>query len=361
MTERPAERTPVRVAVFGNGFARTVMLPCLRWVDGAEVVGLASPNLERLRATAEQFGVPTFASDHRQILEQCQPDLVIVATPPHRHLDQSVDALEAGCHVICEKPTALDAAQSGAMLEAASRHSDRLTLIDHELRRDPKRIAMKRLVDDGAIGRVLRATYAVTSGSRRSPDVGWNWLSDLACGGGALGALGSHAIDSLRAILGDVSSVRGRLFVATPERRDSEGVARPVTADDAAEAWLTFASGVHGSLLVSQVEGARQHRMVIAGERGSLIWNEKEPLILEADGSTNVVDVADELPSSRKLAIPDTEWARCFLRLAREAVHAIATGQLGIDGAATFDDGHRNQCTIDAIRASAASAQPVQL
>ncbi|MCA8962008.1 MAG: Gfo/Idh/MocA family oxidoreductase, partial [Planctomycetes bacterium] len=221
---------PIRIVIFGNGFARTVVLPCLRHVDGVEVVGIASPGQERLRETAREFGIARFDADHRSLLEATEPDLAIVCTPPHRHLDQATDALAAGCHVICEKPTALNATESETLCEAAAAHPDRITLIDHELRFDPKRRELGRQLRDGAIGRPLRATYTVESHWRRDPKLPWTWFSDAACGGGALGALGSHAIDSLRALLGevDLDSVRGRLDAPVRQRTDGDGRRRDV-------------------------------------------------------------------------------------------------------------------------------------
>ncbi len=353
--------TPVRIALFGNGFARTVMLPCLRHVEGAVVTGIASPNLERARATAVEFGIEHAAADHRELLAMARPDLVFVTTPPHRHLEMSVDALAAGCHVVCEKPTALDAGESAAMLAAAARAPGRLALLDHELRLDPRRRALAALVREGALGEILHATYTLTSSFRQDPDRPWTWWSDRAQGGGAWGAIGSHAVDALRVYLGEVAAARGHLATAIPERRDpASGARRAVTSDDIAGAWLRFASGPAATIAISLVEGERRHEIALAGTKGAARWIEQGPLLVTggAGGGGSgwrEVPVADDLPDCATLGIPETDWARSFLRYARAIVAALGAGRSVVEGAATFEDGHRNQEVLDAVRRSAAA------
>ena len=269
----------VRIAIFGNGFARGTMLPALRHVPGAHVVGIASPSRERVEATAREFGIEHVATDHRAVLEAARPDLVLVVTPPHRHAEQAIDALEAGCHVVCEKPTALDASEAARMCAAAARHPRQLALLDHELRMHPHRVALRELVEAGRLGEVQHATYTISSPGRRDPQSPWTWWSDAAQGGGTLGALGSHAVDALRSYLGEVESVRGAVHTWTTERADpATGAPRAVTADDFAVAWLRFRSGALATMTLSLVEAERVHRLTLAGTRGAAHLEEQAPL-----------------------------------------------------------------------------------
>jgi predicted dehydrogenase len=351
---------PIRIALFGNGFARTTILPCLRHVAGIVVTGIASPNLERAHATAAEFAIEHVAADHREILAAARPDLVFVATPPHRHLEMSRDALAAGAHVVCEKPTALDSRESAAMLEAAARAPGRLALIDHELRLDPRRRALAEIVQSDALGTIHHATYTLTSSGRQSPDRPWTWWSDRAQGGGAWGAIGSHAVDALRVYLGEVEAARGRLETFIKERVDpASGAPRPVTSDDLAAAWLRFSGGAAATIAISVVEGERRHELTLAGAKGAARWSEEGPLLVSDGGSgwrpvAVPDDLPDDLPDSATLRIPETDWSRSFLRFAREIVVAVRAGRSTIKGAATFADGHRNQEVLDAVRRSAA-------
>jgi predicted dehydrogenase len=350
---------PVRIAIFGNGFARTVILPCLRRVPGAQVVGLASPNLARAKETGAAFGIGLVASDHREILERTRPDLVFVTTPPHRHEEMSLDALRAGCHVVCEKPMALDAGQTARMLAAAGDCPGRLALIDHELRFLPARQALRLRIERGELGVIDRADYLLQSSSRRDPAAPWSWWSDAVQGGGALGAIASHAVDSLRVLLGEVTEARGILMTHVPERVDpSTGRPRPVTADDFASALLRFRRGTLATVTVSMVEPERVHRITLSGAGGAARLDEQGPLLFATGGLPGPhrpwmeKEVGDDLPPSGELGIPETDWARAFLRLARLVVAAVGEGRPAVPGAATFADGHRVQMVLDAIRAS---------
>lgn len=346
---------PIRVAFFGNGFTRSTILPCLRHVEGLRLVGLASPNQERARETARLFAIEEVAADHREILARTAPDLVFVVSPPYCHLEQTLDALRTGCHVVCEKPTAMNGGESGKMLAEARSRPGQIAWIDHELRFDPRRLQMLQWIREGRIGEPLRASYVLHSPTRRNPDLPWTWWSDEARGGGALGALGSHAIDALRSTLGDVQMVRAVLHTAVKTRRDPEtGRDRGVTADDFAGAWLRFRSGALASLEVSVIEGERRHEMSIAGRTGSIHLREQGALraAFGAEGPLEDHTPREDLPSNRDLAIPDTDWARSFLRLARALVQSIQEGTVS-PIAANFHDGHHNQRVLDAIRRSA--------
>lgn len=350
---------PIRVGILGNGFARQVVLPCLRHVEGITLAGIASPDLDRARATAEEFGAAGAWDDYRELLSKAEPDLVIIATPPHRHAEMAIDALQAGCHVLCEKPTALSAADSSRMLAAARATRGRLALLDHELRFHPGRRALRRLVAEGTLGEIRHASYILHSPARGDPKLAWNWWSDLNQGGGALGAIGSHAVDGLRVILGsEVTEVRGFLHTFVRERHDPRTDSpRPVTSDDLACAWLRFASGALAEISISMVEGPRLHRIQVAGSEGVARADEQAPM-RTAMGREGWIEepVQWDLPPAADLGIPDTDWARAFLLLARKIAGALRNGDAAIPGAATFEDGHRNQLVLDAIRRSSEEA-----
>jgi len=351
----------IRVAFFGNGFTRSTILPCLRHVDGVRLVGLASPNQDRARETAGEFGIEDVSDDHREVLGRTAPDLVFIVTPPHRHYEQALDALHMGCHVVCEKPTALSGGESEQMWKEAQARPTQIAWIDHELRFDPRRRQLAEWVREGRIGEPLRASYALHSGSRRSRSLPWTWWSDEDQGGGALGALGSHAVDSLRHVLGEVDLVRGTLHTAIKSRLDPvSGQERGVTADDFAGAWLRFRSGLLATIETSVIEGERRHEFSVTGTEGTIRVVEQGPLLASfgPDGGHQSLEEhtpPDDLPSNRELGIPDTDWARSFLRMARALVHSIRSGTPD-PVAATFEDGHRSQLVLDAIRRSTETA-----
>jgi predicted dehydrogenase len=229
-----------------------------------------------------------------------------------------------------------------------------LALIDHELRFMPTRRALRDLIAEGHLGKILKVEYFLSSPGRRDPDLPWTWWSDRDQGGGALGAIGSHAVDAVRVLAGEIVDARGWLETFVRERRDPvTGTTRPVTADDLSFAGLRFASGAIGNIAISLVESHRSHSIHVTGTLGDARVAEQGALQL-AIGTEPWVDapVADDLPPSSSLEIPDTDWARAFVRYARAIAEAIRDGKPAVEGAATFEDGHRTQLVLDAIRRS---------
>ena len=109
----------VRVGIIGSGFARRVQLPGLRLVPGVAVTAVASGRRANAEATAKEFGIPHAYGDGEQVARAPDVDLVIVSSTPDSHARFAIAALEAGKHVLCEKPAALTAAQARSMVETA--------------------------------------------------------------------------------------------------------------------------------------------------------------------------------------------------------------------------------------------------
>ena len=133
----------------------------------------------------------------------------------HLHLPHTMAALRAGKHVLCEKPTALHAGEAAEML-AAAKASGRLHLIDHELRFHPRRRRLAERMREGFTGRLWSLDYRSAGSFRVDPNRPWTWWSDATQGGGVLGALGSHAVDTIRTFAGEIAGF-------APGLRSSDG------------------------------------------------------------------------------------------------------------------------------------------
>lgn len=343
----------IGVGIIGAGFARSTQVPAFRACPGVDVLSLASAHREKAAAAARELGIPHATDDWRDVLAHPGVDLVCISTPPALHKQMALEALAAGKAVLCEKPTALDAAEAEAMLREA-RAQGRLALLDHELRFLPARQRARELIRGGALGAVRHARVVYRSDNRAAASRPWDWWSDAAQGGGVLGALGSHAVDALRFLLGrEPSEVLGSLTVHTAERTEAgSGTVRPVTADEEASVLLRFGPDVTATVELSSVEaGEPVHAVEVFGAYGALRL-ERHRLWHSAVGSRAWEPV--ELPALEVLpaGLPDNEWARGFLLFAREVVRALREGMPLVEGAATFEDGWRNQLVLDAARRS---------
>src|SRR4026208_713938 len=235
------KRSPVGIGIIGTGFARTTQIPGFRDCMGAKVVAVASRNRDRAEALAKEFGIEHVADDWQELVRHPDVDLVSIVTPPSTHMEIALAALDERKAVLCEKPMALNATEAGQMVEKA-KAAGVLALIDHELRFLNSRRVMRGMLQTGAIGSVRHCNYVFRSDYRGIADRAWDWWSDEAMGGGALGAIGSHVVDSYHWMLStEVTQVLGMLMTHIKQRPDkNNGGLRPVTTDDEAKLLFQF-------------------------------------------------------------------------------------------------------------------------
>ncbi|MEP7211611.1 MAG: Gfo/Idh/MocA family oxidoreductase [Acidobacteriota bacterium] len=356
----------VGVAIVGTGFARKVQLPAFAACKDAELVSVASGSLENARSTAEEFGMRHFTDDWRTTVERDDVHLVCITTPPKLHREMTLLALSLGKHVLCEKPMAMNVAEAEEMTAAAAK-VPLLALIDHELRFQPGRLKAFEMLREGAIGKVRHAKYNFRAPHRGDPNVPWNWWSDIEKGGGALGAINSHVIDSFQWLMGTtVSSVFCQLQTQIKQRRDAQGEMREVTTDDEANMLLRFADSdvaenATGLVSVSMTEGPDYtNRLELFGTDGAMRIDHRGEVFTAKSGLSEWTQVETDLGSAIE-GIADTGFSRGFMQFAPKIVDAIRDGQTSIEHAATFADGLAVQKVLDAARQSNNVGQAVSL
>lgn len=194
-----------------------------------------------------RFGYDRAGTDWREAVEDPDIDVVDILLPNVMHREVAVAALEAGKHVICEKPLAVGVADGRAMVEAAAA-SDRVDQVGFNWRLVPAVQHARNLISEGAIGEVRSIRSFWLGDFFASADVPMLWRFDRAqAGSGALGDVGSHAIDFARALVGDISEVNAvqRTYVTERDHADGSGTST-VDVDDSTAFLAEFASGAHG-------------------------------------------------------------------------------------------------------------------
>jgi predicted dehydrogenase len=325
---------------------------------GAKIVAIASRNRERAAAIAKEFGIEHVASDWQELVRHNDVDLVSVVTPPSTHMEITLAALEERKAVLCEKPMALNAGEAARMVEKA-KSAGVLALIDHELRFLNSRRVMHGMLESGAIGSVCHCNYVFRSDYRGIADRAWDWWSDETMGGGALGAIGSHVVDSFRWMLStEVSRVLGMLTTHIKQRPDkTSGGMRAVTTDDEAKLLFRFADGPHthdatGAASISVLEsGKYENRFEIYGTKGALMVEETGELWRSPTGSGAWRPVQVDQDHMAQ-GMREGSWSRGFTAFSVAICEAMRAGKTTVKDAATFEDGYRVQLVLDAIRAS---------
>lgn len=350
------EKDSIGIGIIGAGFARSTQIPAFRACDGARIVAIASRHQANAERVAREFEIEHVAADWREVVARDDVDLISIVTPPVTHAEMTLAALDAGKAVLCEKPMAMNADEANAMRQSASAKG-RLALIDHELRFVPGRQRMRELIQSGEIGQIRHAKLLFRADSRSSSERAWDWWSDAAAGGGALGAIGSHAVDAFRWLLGtEVSYVFGQLATHVRERVEKgTNETRPVTTDDEASLLLRFAdndlmTGATGAISLSVVEpGQSEHRLEIFGSRGALMI-EDDGVLHQAQAGSGQWQAVETGRGELAAGMRDGSWSRGFTAFSQEIVNALREGRSEIKGAATFTDGYRTQLVLDAAR-----------
>ena len=345
---------PLGVVVVGTGFGCLTHVPALRDA-GFDVKALVGRDPEKTRAKAERFEVPLGLTSLDEALALDGVDAVSVVTPPHTHHDLVVAAVEAGKHVVCEKPFATDAGEAQRMLDAAEA-AGVVHMLGTEFRFGTGQALLRRVVQRGDIGEPRMAMFLlevplIADHAAEVPD----WWEDRGEGGGWFGAHGSHWIDQVQSMLGPITGVSAALPVVS---------GRPMTAEDTFTIHFRTASGVEGILHSSA--GSRGPMLAdqrVTGTKGSAWIAGDEVHMATAEGS-GPVDVPADLtpqapvPPPMDLMVTAYDWMHSmgidrhpFARLYGTFRDSILGVPVPDDPPpATFADGVLGMKVMDAVR-----------
>ncbi len=335
-----------KLSILGTGWGVRVQAPAFR-AAGWTMHAIWGRSPEKVAAARLEHGFNHAPAAYRDAM--IGADLVSIVTPPMEHLEQTRTALELGVNVLCEKPTALSAAEAEAMLEAA-KTSKAWALLDHELRFVPARRRMRELFLDGYIGELRSVEARIARESRADPAGSWNWWSSRALGGGFLGAVGSHVLDGLRFVTErELEIISARLDTGVKARKDETGAMRPVDSDDYA-ALIVEVGGAPGTIVLNAA--ARQALtdvLILRGSDGTLIL--RGGLKLEgARGNDRVLaDITPPTPDDVPLAMRVDPWKLGTYLIAQALRAQIETGTRPLEGA-TLEDGLVVQKLLDRTR-----------
>ena len=337
-------------------------LPALAQHPLAEWVAVCGRDPERTSAFASRWNIPHFYTNYQEMLATGNLDAIIVAATNDAHYPITMAALDAGLHVLCEKPLALNFAQAKAMADkATSLHLK--NMVPFTYRYLPTNRYLKQLIDNGYIGQPYHLNLRYYADYGRDAKYQWVFDSEVA-GSGVIADLGAHWFHLARWFYGEISGLSCTLadVVKRPDAPDGHSYPR---ADDIAMVTLRFASGAYGTFMLSTVAwegtkfGQTQH-MEFHGSGGTLYSSVDWDTVQEVRGIS-----AGQRGGAQPLLIPDALWENArrdtvhntyrdvFRRqnhMAREFITAIAEDKPVYPD---FAEGARVQQLIDAAVTSA--------
>jgi predicted dehydrogenase len=363
----------LRAAIVGTGMIGAVHLRAIR-ASGAAVAGVLGSTPARSAEVAAEWGVPGYASIEQLLADR--PDVVHVCTPNATHVSYALAVIEAGIHVVVEKPLATSAADAKRLVDAAA-SAGVVATVPFAYRFHPlvRELRARRIAGEFGDLTLLHGSYL--QDWLVSPDAS-SWRVDAAAGGAsrAFGDIGSHWCDLVEFVSGErftsVSAVTSIAYDTRPaasgpsfSSADASAERVTVTTEDTAIATFRTATGVVANAVISQVAAGRKNRLwfELDGSKGSAVFDQENPESVwlgGQDGSTvlNRGEGAVSADQARLNLAPSGHpmgYLDAFAAFVADTYAAI--GGASPEGLPTFADGLRSATIIDAVLTSAATTQ----
>lgn len=234
--------------------------PALTTLPSADLVAVSDVNAVEGQRRADELHCP-FYEDYRHMLAEVQPDVAVILTPPFLHARIAIDCLQAGCHVLTEKPMAIQVAEADAMIVAAQQNQRLLAvMLQHRFR--PEIIKAHELLQEGKIGSIQRVELSAVWTRPNSYYDMATWRATWAGeGGGVLTNQASHNLDILCHLAGSPACV----FAWTRRL-----LHKHIETEDTVQAMLEWSNGALGTVHISTAEADDDERLKIVGTRGIL-------------------------------------------------------------------------------------------
>lgn len=295
----------VQIGVVGtSGWSDFMYLSSLRSHPRAKLAALCGQNRQRLEEVAASFEIPAVFTSYQEMIKQADLDALIVGVPDDLHYPVAMCAIDAGLHLICDKPLAITAQQASEMYAAAqSARVKHMVLFTY--RWMPFFRFVRNLIDEGYVGRPYHCEFRYLMGYGRSRQ--YQWRFDQKRANGVLGDLGVHMIDLARWLVGEIDRVSANLSVFVDRPAADGGRIDP--ANDSAFLLTEFANGAHGVIHASVVahlaDRFMQQQVKLYGEAGSL----EVDVPYEGSEAGAVVRVAREHDQLfQTLDVPSSYW-----------------------------------------------------
>ncbi len=361
----------LRAGIIGSGFIGPVHIEALRRI-GVQVTAICGS--DRAKEVAAKWGIGQVFTghDYKSLVSCPEVDVVHITSPNRHHLAQSLAALEAGKHVVCEKPLAMNSSETQQIVDAAIA-SGKIFAVNYNVRFYPAVLQMREMIRRGDLGPIIHVNGSyMQDWLLKDTDYNWRLLADEGGQLRAVGDIGTHWLDTITFILGcHVTELLADLSTFHTTRKRPVGevqtfsntapkdvVEFQVATEDFANILLKFANHARGNLAVSQVAAGRKNciRFEIYGAKQSVSWDSENPdqLLFGRRDQANAIAMRScaefsdtggfsDYPGGHVEGFPDT-----FKMLYRSIYSSIVSGRP--DGTyATAEAGHEEVRLCEAI------------
>ena len=373
----------IGMGIVGAGFVGPHHIDAVRRLGFVDIVAVAGSNEESGRRKAEQLGARKGYGNYQALIDDPDVQVVHVATPNYLHYPVISAALANGKHVVSDKPLAATSAESRQLVEQAAR-ANVVAAVTFNYRGNPLVQQARHAITNGDIGNpTFIHGYYLQDWLIKDTDYSWRLDPEKAGASSALGDIGSHWCDlaqhvtglRITHVLGDITTVipqRKKPRVAREAFQEAAGAADletvDIRVDDLASVLVRFDNGAKGVFSAGQVCAGHKNDLVleVCGSKASICWRQEQQNELWIGHRDKANEVLQKDPSlmdsnvrgyARLPGGHQEAWADAFCNLMREIYGFIAAGERPDPATrqifATFEDGYRSTCIVEAILDSA--------
>lgn len=336
------KKKKIKTGIFGTGFGATVVLPAVKNNHKLKLIGIYGRNKAKLESIKKKSDVEIF-DNFKSLVDKI--DLAIIALPPFMQYKFVQFAITKGKHVLCEKPFTTRVFEAKKLVNLI-KNKNLYTAVSYQMRYQPLRLKIKKILSSKTLGKILGVKLYYDYSSRLY-DVDKNtWKNDKRKGGGVINAMGSHQIDLLRWLFGEIKQIRGI--------KKNYHKIKNNKADDVFAGYLEFKNKLICSIYLSSVSiGWKTSYMDIYGEKGSLHLEGERDLYLikktkkEDQENSKKIRIKFKEELFKKKWVDKSIWRSSYFRMLNSLSDSIINKKKY--SGASFRDALKTRAVIDNI------------
>ena len=354
----------VNIGIIGTGVGIRTYLHTFKQMDNANVIAISGSSKERAEEFAKEHKIKKACENYKELIDLEDIDLVCITAPNKYHFEYAKYCIESGKNMILEKPATMTINQANELQKLIEK-SNKINIIDHQLRFNPYLLKVKELIKQGKLGKIYYINIHQQGTGFSNKDMKWTWSLEDEEGGGVRLAMGSHLIDLVRFWLEkEVLTVKGNMDVVIPKRKYYDGTIKDVTACSFFSSCLDFQDGITVNLSATCCAiGKNEFNFSIYGDKGELHFDLENKLVgyyLDNNGEKQVIQVdgVTQEEKENKISI----FKGSFIYFAKPILSSIENNDTELlKNASKIEDAIKNQKILDAIKESAIAGKTIEI
>lgn len=354
----------VNIGIIGTGVGIRTYLNTFKKLENANVIAISGSSKERAEKFAKENNIKIACEDYKELINLENLDLICITAPNKYHYEYAKYCINTNKNMILEKPATMTIEEAKELKKLID-NSNKINIINHQLRFNPYLVKVKEIIEQGLLGRIYYINIHQQSTGFSNKDMKWIWSLEEKEGGGVRLAMRSHLIDLIRFWLKkEILTVKGNMDVVIPRRLDINGNINDVTACSFFDANLNFEDNitVNCSATCSAI-GKSEFNFQMYGENGEIHFDLENKLIgyfINEKGIKQKIKVEGVTKEEQENKV--SIFSGSFIYYAKPILSAIENVNKNLlKNASKIEDAVENQMILDAIKESTITGKVIEL